>query len=379
MSTLEQRFSVLDAEFMARAIRLAERGWNTTHPNPRVGCVLVKDGVVVGEGWHERAGGPHAEVVALRAAGSAARGSTAYVSLEPCSHHGRTPPCALGLIEAGVSRVVAAMEDPNPLVSGRGLRLLQEAGIAASAGLLQSEAEALNRGFCKRMRTGRPWLFSKLAMSLDGRTAMASGESQWITGPEARADVQRLRASSSAILTGVETVLADDPALTVRLAHTQESPLARQPTRIIVDSRFRTPPSAKILGSSGNAVILGLDSHLDQAEALRLAGVEVHGLAADAAGRVCLSAVMDWLGQRQFNEVMVEAGAILNGALLRSGLVDEWIIYQAPCVLGHEGRGLFNLPGLAKMADRYRFSVKEARSIGTDLRFTLAQVLGRIS
>ena len=369
-----------DSQYMARAIRLAERGLNTTHPNPRVGCVLVKDGVIVGEGWHERAGGPHAEVMALRAAGEAVRGSTAYVSLEPCSHHGRTPPCALGLIEAGVSRVVAAMVDPNPLVAGRGLQVLEEAGIEVSSGLLATEAEAVNRGFCKRMRTGRPWVFSKLAMSLDGRTAMASGESRWITSPEARQDVHRLRAGSSAILTGIETVLADDPAMTVRLASPQpgtlpkgegEFEIQRQPARVVLDSRFRIPPSAKILALPGRCLVIGLETEAKAAERLQAMGAEVHFLPAGPDDRVDLHAAMELLGQLEFNEVMVETGAILNGALLEEGLVDEWIVYLAPCILGDRGRGLFRLPGLERMSERYELRLIESRQVGQDLRLVL--------
>ncbi len=373
-------FTPEDAKFMARAIRLAEWGMNTTHPNPRVGCVLVNEGRIVGEGWHSYAGGPHAEIEALRVAGVASRGATAYVSLEPCSHHGKTPPCAEALIKAGVSRVVAAMADPNPLVAGRGLNMLEAADIETSAGLLESVAELINRGFCKRMRTGRPWVFSKLAMSLDGRTAMASGESRWITGLEARRDVHRLRARSSAILTGIETVLADDPAMTVRLPpsppeeqdvrHTTLFETERQPARIVLDSRFRLPSSAKILASPGRVVVIGLETEARMAEGLRAAGAEVHLLPAGEDGRVDLRAVMELLGRLEFNEVMVEAGATLNGALLRSGLMDEWVVYLAPCILGDEGRGLFHLPGLSRMDDRFDLKMIESRQVGKDLRLT---------
>ena len=361
-----------DAHFMAQAIRLAERGLNTTSPNPRVGCVLVREGVVVGEGWHERAGGPHAEVVALTHAGEKAQGATAYVSLEPCSHHGRTPPCADALINAGVVRVVAAMTDPNPLVSGKGLARLAAAGIETSVGLLEAEAKRLNPGFCKRMVTGRPWVFSKLAMSLDGRTAMASGESRWITGPEARQDVHRLRARSCAILTGIGTVLADDPFMTARLA--AQYSVERQPARVVVDSRFRLPPTAKLLTQPGRTLLLGLDAEATKAELLREAGAEIHFLPAGLDGRVDLNAVMELLGQLHFNEVMVEAGATLNGELLRDGLVDEYIVYLAPCVLGDGGRGLFHLPGLERMADRVELAIKDVRGVGKDIRITLQKV-----
>jgi diaminohydroxyphosphoribosylaminopyrimidine deaminase/5-amino-6-(5-phosphoribosylamino)uracil reductase len=355
----------IDAQFMARALRLAELGLNTTDPNPRVGCVLVKEGVIVGEGWHERVGGPHAEIVALLAAGDAAQGATAYVSLEPCSHYGRTPPCALALIEAGVHRVVAAMVDPNPLVAGKGLKILEEAGISTRVGLLADEAEALNRGFCKRMRSGKPWLFSKLAMSLDGRTAMASGESRWISGPEARQDVHRLRARSSAVLTGIGTVLADDPSLTVRLDCAE---IERQPARIVLDSHFRLPTSAKILALPGRTLVFGLDTKAHAVANLQAAGAEIHFLPPDSLGRLDLTAVVQKLGELGFSEVMVEAGATLNGALLQTGLIDEWIIYMAPCILGDQGRGLFHLPGLARMADKFELSWVESRQIGKDSR-----------
>jgi len=376
-----------DARFMALALRLAELGMNTTHPNPRVGCVLVRDGVLVGEGWHERVGGPHAEVLALRKAGAAARGATVYVSLEPCCHHGKTPPCVEGLIKAGVSRVVAAMTDPNPLVSGKGLAMLAAAGIATSVGLLETESKALNPGFCKRMATGLPWVFSKLAMSLDGRTAMASGESRWITGPEARRDVHRLRARSSAILTGIGTVLSDDPFLTARFASPHPNPkgdgenvpgdvipLGRQPARIVVDSRFRLPPSAKLLSQPGRTLLLGLETEAAKAEVLREAGAEIHFLPAGLDGRVDLNAAMELLGQLQFNEVMVEAGATLNGELLRDGLVDEYVVYLAPCILGDGGRGLFHLPGLERMADRFELALQDVRRVGKDLRLNFKRL-----
>ena len=358
-----------DAQFMAQAIRLAERGLNTTSPNPRVGCVIVRDGKVVGEGWHERAGQPHAEVLALQAAGELARGGTAYVSLEPCCHQGKTPPCTQALIHAGVSRVVAAMTDPNPLVAGKGLKMLQEAGIETSLGLMETEAKALNPGFVKRMATGRPWLFSKLAMSLDGRTAMASGESRWITGPEARHDVHRLRARSCAILTGIGTILADDPFLTAR--YSAHDPNVRQPARIVVDSRFRLPPTAKLLSQPGRTLLLGLEAEAAKAQALREAGAEIHFLPAGLDGRVDLNAAIELLGQLQFNEVMVEAGATLNGELLRDGLVDEYVVYLAPSILGDEGRGLFHLPGLECMADRFELIIKDVRSVGNDIRIAL--------
>jgi len=353
---------------MARALRLAERGGGATHPNPRVGCVIVRDGRIVGEGWHRRAGGPHAEIEALHVAGGAARGATAYVTLEPCCHFGKTPPCTDALLAAGVTGVVAAMPDPNPKVSGRGIEILTGTGIATRCGLLQTEAEALNPGFCSRMRTGRPYVMSKLAMSLDGRTAMASGESKWITGMEARRDVHRLRARSSAILTGIETVLADDPALTARLDSGEEG---RQPARIVIDSRLRIPLSAQVCRQPGWTIVLGTKAATTSAQPLRQAGLEVHLLPSGSDGRVDLHAALDLLGELEFNEVMVEAGAFLNGALLRAGLVDEWVVYLAPCVLGDEGRGLFHLPGLESMADRFDLRVVDARQVGRDLRLRL--------
>jgi len=363
-------FTPEDAYFMSLSLRLAEHGLNTTHPNPRVGCVLVRDGVVVGEGWHERAGEPHAEIYALRAAGAAARGATAYVSLEPCSHHGRTPPCAAALIEAGVSRVVAAMADPNPQVAGKGLQMLAAAGIETAVGLLETAAETLNQGFCKRMRTGLPWVASKLAMSLDGRTAMASGESRWITGPEARRDVHRRRARSSAILTGIETVLMDDPAMTVRVEGGTVG-TGRQPARVVLDSRFRMPPSAKILSQPGLTLVLGLASAAKNAAALQAMGAEVRFLPAGPEDRVDLHAALELLGQMEFNEVLVEAGATLNGMLLREGVIDEWLVYMAPCILGDRGRGLFHLPGIERMAERFELHLVETRQVGGDLRLTL--------
>lgn len=357
-------FTLEDAHFMARALKLAELGLNTTHPNPRVGCVLVQNGRIVGEGWHRRTGGPHAEVEALRMAGESARGATAYVTLEPCCHHGKTPPCSAALLAAGVTRVVAAMTDPNPKVAGGGLEQLRAAGIEIASGLLESEAEALNRGFLKRMRIGRPYVTSKLAMSLDGRTAMASGESQWITGPEARRDVHKLRARSSAILTGVDTVLTDNPALTVRL---DGEIIERQPHRIVLDTHLRTPVSAKILAPPDSALILTC-AESQQTDALRAAGAGIYVLPPGPDGRVDPRAALDLLGRLECNELMVEAGATLNGALLAAGLVDEWWVYLAPCVLGDEGRGLFRLPGLERMADRYELTLVDSRQVGRDLR-----------
>lgn len=349
---------------MARALRLAERGLYTTTPNPRVGCVLAKDGRVVGEGWHARAGEPHAEVHALRAAGGHARGATAYVTLEPCSHHGRTPPCANALIDAGVARVVAAMRDPNPQVSGQGIELLTLAGIRAEVGLMEAEARELNVGFIARMTRGRPWVRLKTASSLDGKTALLNGASKWITGPAARADVHRLRARACAVLTGVGTVLADDPRMNVREVETP-----RQPLRVVLDSGLRTPPGAAIL-QGGDAWLACVQADPARQEALRAAGaslLEIPGV----AGRADLAALMRALGRRGINEVHVEAGATLNGALLQAGLVDEWVAYLAPLVLGHQARGVFDLPALTDMAGRRGFRLTDARLLGPDLRLTL--------
>lgn len=362
-----------DERYMARALELARRGRFTTMPNPNVGCVIVRDGEVVGEGWHQRAGEPHAEVHALRMAGEKARGATAYVTLEPCSHHGRTPPCCDALIAAGVSRVVAAMQDPNPQVAGRGLYRLQQAGIAVSHGLMMAEAEALNRGFLKRMRTGFPWVQLKLGASLDGRTAMASGESQWITSPEARRDVQRLRAQSSAILSSSATVLADDPSLTVRwreLAPETQSLLdestLRQPLRVIVDSQNRVTPQHKLITQPGETWLMrAAPDQLAWPESVTQIAVPPRGEQLD------LVALMMLLGKRQVNSLWVEAGASLAGALLQAGIVDELIVYLAPKLLGDAARGLCQLPGLEQLADAPAFSFSDVRQVGPDLRLTL--------
>ncbi|ELY2741809.1 bifunctional diaminohydroxyphosphoribosylaminopyrimidine deaminase/5-amino-6-(5-phosphoribosylamino)uracil reductase RibD [Cronobacter turicensis] len=362
-----------DEFYMARALKLASQGRFTTHPNPRVGCVIVKDGVIVGEGFHLRAGEPHAEVHALRMAGDKARGATAYVTLEPCSHHGRTPPCCDALINAGVARVVAAMQDPNPQVAGRGLYRLQQAGIEVSHGLMMSEAEALNKGFLKRMRTGFPFIQLKLGASLDGRTAMASGESQWITSPQARRDVQRLRAESHAILTTSATVLADDPSMTVRWDELGEATQAiypretlRQPLRIVLDRQNQVTPAHKIVNQPGETWL----ARACPDDAVWPEGVEqlptsVHN------GKLDVVLLMMQLGKRQVNSLWVEAGPQLAGALLQAGLVDELIVYMAPKLLGSEARGLFALPGLERLADAPRLEFRDAVQVGPDLRLRL--------
>ncbi len=357
-------FTAQDHEYMARALRLAEKGLYTTDPNPRVGCVIVRDGEIVGEGWHARAGGPHAEVVALEAAGERARGATVYVTLEPCAHHGRTPPCADALVAAGVGRVIAAMIDPNPDVAGGGLQRLREAGIDTAHGLLEAQARALNPGFVKRMESGRPWVRCKLAMSLDGRTAMASGESQWITGDAARRDVHRLRARSSAIVTGVGTVLADDPALTARLADVS---LARQPVRVVVDTHLSLPPGAKLLRQPGRTLVMTCSDDKDAAAALEASGAEVVRLPV-CSDVVDMGAVLDILGEMEVNEVLLETGATLSGAVLQAGLIDELIVYVAPVLMGHEARPLFRLPGLDRMDDRITLELRDQRMVGRDMR-----------
>ncbi|MGB1272168.1 MAG: bifunctional diaminohydroxyphosphoribosylaminopyrimidine deaminase/5-amino-6-(5-phosphoribosylamino)uracil reductase RibD, partial [Endozoicomonas sp.] len=324
-----------DHFFMTRAMKLARNGWYTTQPNPRVGCVIVDpDGNIVGEGWHERVGEPHAEAQALRAAGDRARGATAYVTLEPCSHFGRTPPCAEALKAAGVARVVAAVQDVNPEVSGRGMKILKEAGIEIVTGVLEQEASALNEGFFMRMKTGRPLVRAKLAMSLDGRTAMASGESQWITGPDARGEVQKLRAGSCAIVTGVGSILADDSSLTLRAS---ELPLPdadvicqRQPLRVVLDSSLQTPPSAKVVTGPGHCLIVTATSgNNENRRLLELAGAEILTLTGQD-GKIDLQALLLELGNRQCNEVLLETGATLAGGMMAESLVDELVVFMAP-------------------------------------------------
>lgn len=346
---------------MAHALQLARRGTTTTHPNPRVGCVIVQDGEVVGAGFHERAGSPHAERLALQAAGDRARGATAYVTLEPCCHVGRTPACTGGLLEAGVTRVVAAMEDPDPRVSGGGFALLRAAGVVVDVGLMRDEAQHLNRGFVSRLTRGRPFVTVKVGVSLDGRTGLASGESQWITSPEAREDVQRLRAASSAILTGMGTIRRDNPRLTVRGAD-------RQPMRVIVDSCLTFPTDARLLSEPGE-VLLFTVSEKPTSRVLCAAGATVV-VAGGASHAVDLAVVLEELGQRGVNDLLVEAGPTLVGSLAIAGLVDEWVLYMAPSLVG-TGRPLadFTIPTLAAQM-RWRYD--EIRRIGRDLRVTLA-------
>jgi diaminohydroxyphosphoribosylaminopyrimidine deaminase/5-amino-6-(5-phosphoribosylamino)uracil reductase len=353
---------------MARALLLAERGIFTTAPNPRVGCVIVKDGVILAEGWHQRAGQPHAEANALAQLDEQqAQGADCYITLEPCSHTGRTAPCADALIKAGIKRAFIAMKDPNPLVAGQGIEKLKQAGIEVIVGVLEQQAEKLNQGFCQRMRLGRPYVRSKMAMSVDGRTAMASGESQWITGPDARQDVQKLRAQSGAILTGVGTVLADDPQLTVRPeAWYPAGQAVRQPLRIVVDSDLKIPIDAKILNSEAETWIASLKRSTQN-------NLNVMVTKSDK-GRVDLKQLMGQLAEREINEVMVEAGSVLNGALLQAGLIDELVIYMAPKLMGDSARGLFHLPALHAMAQNIDLTITDIRAVGLDWRITALPV-----
>ena len=359
-------FTPEDHVYMARALQLARYGLYTTHPNPRVGCVLVRDGQIVGEGWHERAGQPHAEVFALRAAGARAQGATAYVSLEPCSHYGRTPPCAEAIIAAKVSKVIAAMVDPNPLVAGQGLQRLQAAGIKTASGLLGVEARALNPGFISVMERQRPFVRIKMAMSLDGRTAMASGESVWITGEAARRDVQFWRAQAGAVLTGIETVLMDKPQLNVRLTP-QELGISgevRQPIRVVLDSKLRFPLDAGLLKTDGKVLIYTCS--VDEAKITLLQNLGV-GVRQFAGKRLDLTEVLHALVADGINEVHVESGATLSGQLIEQGLADELVLYMAPHLMGSAARPLFHLP-LTTMTERYTLTIRDIRAVGQDWR-----------
>lgn len=359
-----------DRLYMARAINIAKQGLYSTMPNPRVGCVLVKDGKVLAEGWHRMAGEGHAEVNALAQAGEEAKGATAYVSLEPCSHSGRTGPCCEALVQAGVARVVYGMEDPNPQVAGRGIERLQNAGVDVSGPILEEEARALNPGFIKRMENSRPWVRCKLAMSLDGRTAMASGESKWVTGPSARSDVQKLRARSCAIISGIGSILSDDSALTVREDELKlpNAGLAaiKQPLRVVLDSNQRLQAGAKVIQSPAGSLVVHAQSEASQA--LSELGVEQISLPG-SDGRVDLSALIQELGRRECNEVLVETGANLAGAFLRRGLLDEVIIYMAPKLMGSQARPLFELP-INSMAGQLPMIITDVRSVGNDWRIT---------
>lgn len=353
-----------DYLYMSRALQLAKKGLYTTDPNPRVGCVIVKDGEVVAEGWHERSGEPHAEIHALQQASDKASGATVYVTLEPCCHHGKTPPCSDALVNAKVSRVVVAMQDPHSRVAGQGLQQLREAGIEVETGVLESQARDLNPGFIKRMQTGRPYVRSKLAMSLDGRTAMASGESKWITSDAARQDVQRLRARSSAIITGVGTVLADDPSMTVRLEGTE-----RQPLRVVLDTHLSMPTNSKMLQQAGRTLVMTCSEDEEAKEVLEQAGAEVI-CTPFHSNTVDMQAVLDTLGEIEINEVLLETGATLSGAMLKAGLIDELVIYMAPVLMGDNARGLFRLPGLDSMEQKINLNISDIRAVGQDWRIT---------
>jgi diaminohydroxyphosphoribosylaminopyrimidine deaminase/5-amino-6-(5-phosphoribosylamino)uracil reductase len=363
MSSVTSNDALVQGAFMDRALELAARGMYTTMPNPRVGCVVVKDGAIVGEGWHEKAGLPHAEVHALQMAGEKARGATTYVTLEPCSHTGRTPPCADALVSAGVARVVVAMQDPNPLVAGKGIARLQSAGIEVVVGLRQAEARELNLGFVSRMTRGRPWIRSKIAMSLDGRTALANGTSQWITGIEARTDGHHWRARSCAMLTGYGTVKKDNPALTVRLV---ESP--RNPLRIVVDNRLESSIDAKVF-EGGNVWVATVNPDVAQHRRYQDAGAEVHVVPASSNGRVDFTALALLLGQHEINEVTVEAGARLNGALLQAGVIDEYVFYVAPTLLGEGAQGVADLPPLQDLSQRHDLDILSVAAMGRDWRW----------
>ncbi|TDF85908.1 bifunctional diaminohydroxyphosphoribosylaminopyrimidine deaminase/5-amino-6-(5-phosphoribosylamino)uracil reductase RibD [Pseudomonas sp. H9] len=366
--------AVLDAHYMARALELARKGVYSTHPNPRVGCVIVRDGQIVGEGWHVRAGEPHAEVHALRQAGELARGACAYVTLEPCSHHGRTPPCAEALVKAGVARVVAAMQDPNPQVAGQGLQRLAAAGIEVASGVLEAEARALNPGFLKRMEFGVPFVRAKLAMSLDGRTAMANGESQWITGPAARSAVQRLRARSSVVLTSAQSVLADNARMTVRGEElgldleTTALALARPPLRVLIDGRLRLPLDAPFFTVGPALVVTAAAVEARYAEA----GHELLSLPGEN-GQVDLPALLRELAVRGVSEVLLEAGAGLVGAFAQRGLIDEYQIFVAGKFLGSSARPLLDWP-LNHMNEAAHLKITEMRAVGDDWRVTAVPV-----
>jgi len=354
-------WSAADEQYMHHALGLAALGLNTTDPNPRVGCVLVRAGAVVGEGWHERAGGPHAEVCALQSAGAEARGATAYVSLEPCAAHGRTPPCTTALLEAGIGRVIYAAADPNPEMRGGGA-VLREAGLRVDDGLLAAEARELNVGFFSRHERGTPWIRVKIGASLDGRTALANGASRWITGPQARADAQLFRARSSAVLTGSGTVLADDPTLNVRIQGA-----SRQPVRVVLDSDLRVSVTARVYGPEAPAMVFTSCADQGKRESLRQRGVRVEEVAGTGAG-LDLQAVLARLAALGANEVWVEAGARLSGALLQAQLVDELVVYLAPCLLGPQAQPLANLPLLESLDERLALRFESVQQLGPDLR-----------
>ncbi|AMN47520.1 diaminohydroxyphosphoribosylaminopyrimidine deaminase / 5-amino-6-(5-phosphoribosylamino)uracil reductase [Steroidobacter denitrificans] len=366
---------------MRHAIELAGQGRYSNHPNPRVGCVIVHEGRIVGEGSHLKWGEAHAEVHALQAAGAAARGADCYVTLEPHSYQGRTPPCTEALIRAGVARVFCGALDPNPKVHGEGVRQLRAAGIEVHSGLLEPEVRELNLGFEQRMRSGLPRVIVKVAASLDGRVALANGVSQWITGEQARADVQRLRAQASAVLTGIDTALADDPQLNVRDPAIELR--GRQPLRVVLDTGLRLPAAARMLQMAGETLVMTSAANLlpgaaaaARLEALQAAGAQCIGIGLDAQGRLDLREVWRELGRRQCNDVLVEAGPTLTGSLLHQGMVDEWIIYYAPMVLGGDARAMAVLPALQRLEEARRFELQALSRIGTDAKLVLRTSAG---
>ena len=363
-----------DYQHMSRALQIAQRGLYSTDPNPRVGCVIVKDNSVLAEGWHQKAGHPHAEIEALKNASenntfADVSGATCYVSLEPCAHHGRTPPCTEALIKAGIRRVVAATIDPNPLVAGKGLQQLNEAGIETGSGLMEAQARELNPGFEMRMKQGRPFVRCKLAMSLDGKTALANGQSQWISSDESRMDVQRLRARSSAVMTGIGTVIADDPSMNVRLSGSSEwTKHGRQPLRVILDSDLEILPDAKILGLPGDVIIFNASECGDKKKQLANLGVEMVSVEAKR-GSAFLEYVLRYLArEKEINEVLLETGSTLSGEMLQAGFIDELIIYLAPTLLGQDAKALFQLPLIDNMSDRISLNISDIRTIGKDIR-----------
>lgn len=347
-------------QYMRRAMALANKGLYTTTPNPRVGCVIVKDNVIVGEGYHEKAGQPHAEVYALAMAGDKAKGATVYVTLEPCSHYGRTPPCADALIAAGIAAVMVGSRDPNPQVSGRGVAKLRDAGVTVTTDFLREDCDSLNRGFLKRMTTGLPYVRVKMGMTLDAKIATASGESQWITGEAARADVQHLRAQSCAVMSSSATVIADNPSLNVRLDN-----VVRQPKRVIIDTHLSVPAHAKLFDLVGDILIYHCQT---QANPTEFNDSTTYVAVPEKASHVDLAAVLQDLGDKQCNEVLVEAGGVLAAALLAHHLVDELIIYQAPMLLGHTARPAFAVPSVEQLAQAQRFTVADCRIIGNDVK-----------
>ena len=364
----------LDRRFMGRAIDLANKGLFSTDPNPRVGCVFVKDGQIIAEGWHEKAGQKHAEIMALENAQQDVSGSTCYITLEPCSHHGRTSPCSEALIEAGISRLVVAMKDPNPQVSGQGFAKLEAAGIVAEVGLMAEESHSLNPGFIKRMETGMPWVTCKLGMSIDGRTAMSSGESQWITCKKSRQDVQLMRARSSAIITGSGTVIIDDPSMNARKedfpSHYHQQNDVTQPWRVIMDSHLSVDPAAKIFKLPGKVIWVTTTAVQENENTEQLVMLQIE---ADHNGKVRPDILLKWLADQGCNEVMIEAGATLSGAFINDDLVDRLVIYMAPKILGDEARGLLHLPGMSELAQAKKFKFSEVRMLDSDICLTYAR------